>query len=230
MRVKKTLTSSTDLERFTVVATDGKAGKLREILFNDSTWKLQHAVVSLGDWAGERQVLLDVPLLHSPEYHDRVIRVSSNREQLAHLPDAQTELPVARRMDLRLRASLARDVRWPEEYIGTRLPSPDQAIASEQVSPHLRSTRILRGVQVVSSDGGVVGAIVSFLCDLEKAAIQFLVCRTNDKRLVLLEPFAVAHIDVAGRKLYVRIDSSTIQHMEELDPNHANVVEVAEEA
>ncbi len=48
----------TDLYGYTLQATDGELGKVKDVFFDDEKWTIRYLVVETGSWLNSRQVLI----------------------------------------------------------------------------------------------------------------------------------------------------------------------------
>ena len=54
------LRSIEDLEGFTVRATDGVIGRVKDFYFDDQSWVVRYAIVEMGSWFSSRKVLVSL--------------------------------------------------------------------------------------------------------------------------------------------------------------------------
>ncbi|MFD2162689.1 PRC-barrel domain-containing protein [Paradesertivirga mongoliensis] len=94
---------------FTMGATDGEIGKIKDFYFDDKTWKVRYLVVETGNWLVGRKVLLSPVALHNPDWQSKVLPVNLSRDQIKHSPDIDTERPVSRQQE----ADLHSHYSWP---------------------------------------------------------------------------------------------------------------------
>ena len=55
------------LKGYTVEASDGKIGVVRDFLFDDQSWKIRWLVLDAGSWLPRRKILLHPSALAAPE-------------------------------------------------------------------------------------------------------------------------------------------------------------------
>lgn len=94
---------------FTMGATDGEIGKVKDFYFDDKTWKVRYLVVETGNWLVGRKVLLSPVALQSIDWDSKVFPVNLTREQVKHSPDIDTDRPVSRQQE----ADLHSHYSWP---------------------------------------------------------------------------------------------------------------------
>jgi uncharacterized protein YrrD len=95
-----------------VVAKDGEAGSLDDVVFEGQRWSVRFVVVQTGTWRAGRKVLISPAAIDS-EVSERAVRVSMTREEVEHSPPRDAADP-----DLCRAASI----------IGYDLETPDGAI------------------------------------------------------------------------------------------------------
>jgi hypothetical protein len=60
------------IDGFAIEARDGRAGAVKDFLFDDESWAIRWLVVDTGDWPPGREVLLPVSALGQPNRKQRV--------------------------------------------------------------------------------------------------------------------------------------------------------------
>jgi hypothetical protein len=145
---------------------DGRAGTL----FDDQSWRVRYLVVSTERWFRGRQVLIEPKIVRSADWPDQRLSVVLTKEQVRQSPDADTDLPVARRKT----QEAARMLVWEAYWAGI----PDAA-AEVQGDQHLRSTKVLTGLHIHCVDG-LLGHVDDFIVDDETWRIRYLVVETRN--------------------------------------------------
>ncbi len=182
----------------------GIVGHVDEFYFDDRSWSVRYLVLDVGHWLKNRKVLISPVALRSIDLRDERIRTNATAEQIERSPDASTDLPVARALELQIHRHYGWGVTWPESFMGAH--DDPTAIDREKHDPHLRSTRVLTGTTIVSPTGDVVGTISDFLIDTKSWRIELVAAECDKFRAVLLDPASIQEIDVARR--VVRIDQT----------------------
>jgi hypothetical protein len=93
------LSTATELMKRRVRATDGEAGRIEDVLFDDERWGVRYLVVDTGDWLASRKVLLSPASGVRGEGGTDPIRVNLTRRRIEGSPDADTDKPVSRRYE-----------------------------------------------------------------------------------------------------------------------------------
>ena len=199
----KTLVFSKDLHGLSVCSDSGGIlGRIEELCFDDRSWIVRYLVVDVGRWLKNRKVLISPVALRGLDWRNDCIRVEATREQIEKSPDASTDLPVARALELRFQRDYGWGMMWPEAFIGSRNDSASDE--GRPYDPHLRSTKILAGATLVGGDSEALGNIGDFVVDPETWRIEFVAAEGNKFRTVLVVPSAIHEIDVTRRE--IRLD------------------------
>ena len=195
-----------------VVASDGVAGKVYDLLFDDQSWEVRNLVVETGGWWRSRDVLLGPAMIDHHDGANRRLVIRGTIQQLAEQRRAATFLPVARRRLLEASQIIAWEAYW------TRAVDLSGEIPGD---PHLRSTRILPGVRVAASDGKI-GHLADFLVDDQTWSIRYVGIDTRNwwpGRHVLIEPMWIESIDWDTRRARISMPRERIEHSPPYDPS-----------
>ena len=124
-------------------ATDDVIGSVKDLLFDDETWRIQYFVADTGNWLMERKVLISPQSAKTPDWDNKQIPVSLTRNQIENSPPIEEDQPISRRAQTRLGAYF----NWGVYWTGYPGPGPSgvpslQDISPEEdtsIDPHLRS-------------------------------------------------------------------------------------------
>ncbi|WP_207420607.1 PRC-barrel domain-containing protein [Desertivirga brevis] len=187
----KMLRSILSLRNFSIRATDGEIGKVKDFYFDDQTWTLRYLVVETGNWLMGRKVLISTSALHAPDWNNQTFPVDLTQDQVKHSPDIDTEKPVTREQE----ADLHSHYRWPWDRGGISflttgmvggVIAPDipfeERIAMEtnndetpEASPrHLRSFRQLVDFRIRTSEDQI-GELHDFLLNDSDWSIPYMI-------------------------------------------------------
>ena len=136
------LLSSDELHGYTLHATDGLVGHVKDLFVDDTNWSVRHLVVETGNWLASRRVLIPSAALLEHDAVESAIRVSITREQVRHSPDVDTDMPVSRQHETDLSGYYG----FPTWHEDARPCHHDR---------HLWSVRELDGYRVRSPEGDV---------------------------------------------------------------------------
>lgn len=194
-----------DLYGFSVNASDGLIGEVRDCFFDDQAWTIRFFVVETGQWLSGRKVLISPMSIHRCDGAARALSASLTREQVKASPDIDTSKPVSRQHEVEQFGYYGHPFYWGAGqtwggglppglsvagYGSLRLPTEPQAMADfvdaqakqhrdRGDDPHLRSCRAIEGYHIHATDGDI-GHIQSLLLDDEAWTIRYLVARTSD--------------------------------------------------
>lgn len=232
----------TDLYGYTLQATDGELGKVKDVFFDDEKWTIRYLVVETGSWLNSRQVLISPYSIAGIDEVDEAISVRLTQEQVKNSPDIDTHQPVSRQMEGDFSRYYGLGNYWlgPELWGAGTYPiirSPDEAGAGhvpgraeellQQTSAnpedfHLRSADNVKGHHIQGTDDEI-GHVEDFVFDDETWALRYFIVDTRNwwpgGRKVLLATHWVDRIDWAGSLVHVNLTHEQIQNSPEYDPD-----------
>jgi len=189
------LRTFSDVARYTIGATDGDLGSVRDVYFDDGTWTVRYLVVHAGDWFPGRRMLVSPISIRSSDPDRRTLRVALTMRQVESSPDINTAGPVSRQHEI----ELSRHYGYPYYWVGPHrwgaasypCPSPesppqpgpvDQEIparARQSGDQHLQNATALMG-HAVRTEEGEIGRVEDVLVDDKAWAIRYLVVDTKN--------------------------------------------------
>jgi uncharacterized protein YwbE len=233
------LRSAHDLHGFTLRATDGEIGHVRQFYFDDEQWAIRYLVVDTGGWLSGRRVLISPIALGETDWQAGWIAVHLTRRQVEQSPDIDTDQPVSRQQE----ASYHQYYRWPYYwggyglwgggmYPGMLLPlagsaagaaasgEPDRE-APPEGDPHLRSTGEVNGYGIRAADGEI-GRVTDFIVEDETWAIRYLAVDAGSwwsGKTVLIAPEWISGVSWDEDTVDVELKRETIKNGPEWHPN-----------
>lgn len=112
--------SLNNLVGFTMSATDGDLGEVKEFYFDDQTWTVRYLILETGNWLFGRKVLISTEALTGTEWSNKAVSVNLTKEQVKTSPDIDTDQPVYRQQDEKLFAHYPWNNYWFGSGIGYR--------------------------------------------------------------------------------------------------------------
>jgi uncharacterized protein YrrD len=232
------LRSTNDIHGYTVHATDGDIGKVKDFLLDEQTWTVRYLVVKTGNWLSERQVLITPMSFKGVRWDDKRFDVNLTRQQVKESPDISTDMPVSRQQEQDLLAFYNYPLYWEgteiwgtsvypmlHSYINHDLvKSSDEAhttptdrqIPQEEEpvveSPNLRSAREVSGYRVRARDEDI-GHVETLLIDDETWSIRYMVVDAKkwlSDRYALILPDTVNQISWTSREVSTDLPRETI--------------------
>jgi hypothetical protein len=222
------LNSINSLFGFRILATDGEAGRIRDVYIDDRQWTVRYLVVDTCKWLNEKSVLILPSAVTSMEQEPRAIKVNLTRAEVDLSPDMSTHKPVSRQLEARywpyasvwawgemsVIVPLETQVRLRQEENGLE----DQAGADA----HLRSGRMVRGYHIQATNDSI-GHVADFLYDEKTWAIRYLIADTRNwlpGKHVLISPQTVNDVDWGDREFRVSLTRRQIEQSPEYDADH----------
>ncbi len=87
---------------FSMGATDGEIGKVKEFYFDDLTWTVRYLIVETGNWLNGRKVLIAPQALLTPDWKNEIFPINLTKEKIKNSPDIDTEQTVSRQQEILL--------------------------------------------------------------------------------------------------------------------------------
>jgi hypothetical protein len=241
------LRNSKDLLNFSIRATDGEIGRVKDMYFDDDAWVLRYFVVETGSWLSSRKVLVSPIAVTEPHWQGQELAVSSSMQQIEDSPSIDASKPVSRQQEEQYSGYYNFPQYWGGQglwgegmYPYTVLPDaitnrPDwlerqredeAALSAERTrhrndDPHLRSCDAVQGYHVQATDGEI-GHIAGFLVDEVTWAIRFLIVDTSNwwgGNKVLIAPTWISGVHWNSETVSVELSRDAIQASPVLDPD-----------
>jgi uncharacterized protein YrrD len=183
-----------------VDASDGKLGKLSDLVFHDQTWDIQSLVLDAGTWLHSRRVTLPPDLIRHKNWADHRLLVEGlTRQQVLDSPGTQTHIPVGAPPNVEEATIVDWDVYWIDNMVHPWQVSDD---------PHLRNSREVAGYHIQATDGAL-GHVMDFVVTDEAWKVRFLLVDTRNwwpGMHVLIAPSQIEAI--VGEERVVRLSIS----------------------
>jgi sporulation protein YlmC with PRC-barrel domain len=228
-----------DLRGYTLGASDGEIGKVKEAYFEDDTWKVRYLVVETGRWLSGRTVLIPPAALIKGDWHNKSIAVNLTKEQIKNSPDIDTEKPVNRQQEIELYGHFGWPYYWGRGLwaggIGTTgmmmqdtmpLEEAIQEVSSTEggdskKNAHLRSTNNVDGYNIRAIDGEI-GDVYDFIFDDNTWKIDFIIVDTGKwlpGKKVLISPKWIRRIDWVTSSVVINVAVEKVKNSPVFDPH-----------
>lgn len=232
----------TELNGYSLLATDGELGKIKDVFFDDDKWTIRYLVVETGSWLNSRRVLISPYSVSQVNGADESIAVRLTQEQVRNSPDIDTHKPISRQMEGDYSRYYGLGNYWlgPELWgagaypiLGTdqgegmgRIPSRAEELLQETSDNpedyHLRSADNVKGYHIQGTDEEI-GHVQDLLFDDETWAMRYFVVDTRNwwpgGRKVLVATHWIDHLDWASSLVSVNLTQDQIRNSPELDPD-----------
>lgn len=233
------LRSMKDLENYSIAATDGEVGHVKDFYFDDDAWVIRYLVVETGSWLSSRMVLVSPISIHQSNWLERTLAVSISKEQIRSSPDIDTKKPVSRQNETAFLGYYDYPNYWGGMgmwgggmYPYATAPGDggfriDRVEREKQVEeklkierslhrnddPHLRSCQEVIGYHIHADDGDI-GHVESLLVDEETWAIRYMVVNTSNwwvGHKVVISPEWITDVDWSERTVSLDLTRDSVK-------------------
>jgi hypothetical protein len=198
---------------YSILATDGEAGKVHDVLFDEKIWSTTYLVASVGGLLVKKKVLLPPTTLGHPDLKTKEFRVNWSRRQVSSSHKLSARVPVAAGGN----PDAERRTRNPRPAQGrTGISECTEAVRAgtnqagqESDNPHLRSARDLLRCRIEAIDGDI-GRVGDLMTDDVSWEIRYVVIHTPGSlhhRKILISPLWIRSI--AWPEETVKVDFTT---------------------
>jgi len=236
-----------ELHDFSVGATDGGIGEIKDVYFDDERWVVRYVVVDTGRWLSGRKVLISPISVRDVDWDDGVVNVNLDQRQIRESPSIDTDKPVSRQHETHYYNYYGYPSYWeganlwglgayPMPWIGAagdvRQPSPhpsDHGATRERqrcverdaeaADSHLRSSNEVIGYEIMATDGPI-GNVENLVFDETSWAIRYFVVDTRKwlpGKHVLLSPAWIDSVSWPEHQLYVKVTRRAVETSPEYD-------------
>ena len=158
-----------------VIATDGKVGRVRNLLFDDHSWTIRYLVIAPGDWTKWRDLALALAVVEQFHWTYRSFKVHCTRDKVLDSPelDSRGWVALQRTADMREGSSVVD--RWLNSGFSeeSMMPhSPDHTVVA-MLSPRLRSAGELLDYRLWARDREI-GRLHRFFADENTWHLRYL--------------------------------------------------------
>jgi hypothetical protein len=225
------LRSMKDMEDYTIGATDGIIGRVRDYYFDDHDWVIRYLVVETGEAAPRHRVLISPISIGRPNWSEKILPVTLTKHQVGHSPDIDTEKPVSRQQEMGYLGYYGYGSYWgggglwgagfyPDmlqaglQRAGSSIAGHQTGVRRQHADPHLRSGNSVMRYYVHASDGDI-GHVEGFLVDENTWAIRYLIVNTSNWWLghqVIVAPEWIDNVNWAESMVYVDLTREAIKN------------------
>jgi len=196
-------------------ATDGDAGHVDDVLFDDRAWMVRYLVTDVGGWLASRPLLIPVAALGKIDRTQHKVAVNLTRDEVMHGPGLDADMPVRRQMALKYRDYAAWPVLWFE---GFYRPAETLSRHEHVGDPHLRSVGEIMGYHM-RAHNGEIGRVVDFLIDGQVWSLRDFVVEMGGRngKKVLVAPYSVAEVSWPMSTVFVDLHRDRISSLPAFD-------------
>lgn len=103
---------------FAIEATDGTIGTVRDVLFDDGSWKIRWFVIDTGTWLPGRKVLIHPSSIAAVDDDRRTLSVQLTKTQIRDSTDISDDQPVSRQLESSLHGYYGSTPHWGGSFYG----------------------------------------------------------------------------------------------------------------
>lgn len=232
-----------DLTGFSINATDGKIGAVKDCYFDDKQWVIRYFIVETGTWLGNRKVLLSPISIKYLNLEEKTIALSITMNQVKNSPQVDTHQPISQQYEIDYLSYYGYPAYWGNAGFWGAYASPamiasgsaasllqrndDLKIAdtfvAAQSAPndlHLRSCNDTIQYQVQALDGEL-GHLHGLLVDEDTWAVRYFIVSTGNWWLghqVLMAPSWIKEINWIDAKISVDMTRQQLKSAPIFDP------------
>jgi hypothetical protein len=242
------LRSMDDLKEYTIHATDGDVGHVKDLYFDDEGWAIRYFVVDTGGWLMGRKVLITPIAIGTPDWDKKTLPVGITMDQVKNSPAIDTEKPVSRQHENDYLGYYGYPIYWDgvglwgqDFYPGMMLSGqtgylkPSDSTIQDEVrrqaqskenelrqnaDSHLRSCREVIGYHILASDGEI-GHVSAMLVDDESWAIRYFIVDTSNwwgGKKVLIAPLWLEDVQWPNRQVSVNLTRQAVKDAAPYEP------------
>jgi hypothetical protein len=220
-----------ELRGYTVRATDGDAGEVQDLYFDDEDWTIRYVVASIGSWPFGRQGLIAPNALQSPHREQQVLPITLTRQQVKKSREAGLCKPVSHQQSEIVQCdewpaywppafppgssnlTMYPAIFWSSQEVAHRMKTEDASADNDSDDPHLRSTREVIGYHIQAKDGEI-GHVEDFFVSETDWPIMYMMVDTRNwlpGRHVVVELELVEEVNCPESKVHLKLTRGGIE-------------------
>ena len=198
------LRSMQDLEGYTVGATDGDVGEVKDFYFDDEAWVIRYLLVETGSWLSSRKVLISPRSIQQPEWASHNLPTGVDKQHIENSPPIDTDQPIYRHHEMQHLSYYGYSSYWSGTGPGA---------ANQDNDLRLRSCKAILGYHIKALDGEI-GHVESVLINEDTWAVQYLVINTSNWWLghcVVIAPEWIDEVSWHDKTISLDLDRAAIR-------------------
>jgi uncharacterized protein YrrD len=183
------LRTTGELIRYDAEATDGQIGSVKDLLFDDQSWKIRYLVIDTGSLLCHHKVLVDPRNVRDLKLPEETLVLDLSKRDVESSPGLQSSPPVSQQ-------------------------AGREPCSGETVDPHLRSSNEVGAYKVAASDAEM-GQVHGLVVETSTWTVRYLIVDTGEwlmGKLVLLRPHMIHSIDWSYHTMKAHVTSDAIRH------------------
>ncbi|WP_100657331.1 hypothetical protein [Alteromonas flava] len=229
-----------DIKRFTLAASDGDIGAIKDFLFDDRSWAVRYMHADTRKWLpmGEK-VLISPMSLRRIDSEEEKIHVLLSMQQVKDSPSIDEHQTVSREYEALLSEYFGYGFYWAGQDVWGEYAHPMDLAQSKRPSMkdfedgdkstiprnHLRSIKELQGYNIQAKDD-TFGLIYDLILDTDNWVVQYIVVDTHrllpGGKQVLINPQHIDSINWLEHNVSSHLSAENIEHCPEYKPEFLN--------
>lgn len=221
-----------ELKNYSIQATDGEKGKVKNFLFDEESWVIRYLEADMGNFFSKKKVLIPRMYLGEPQWDKKHFPVDLTVERIKKAPGLEFDLPVSRKYEKELLMHYGLHPYWPvtigtypgnESMLGYGYPFniPRKPIDEESVSTSLRSFNEVRGYFIHATDDQF-GHIEDLIIDDDNWQILYVIVDTKNlvpfSKKVMLPIELIEEISYLNKEAKINLPKEDIKDAPEYNP------------
>jgi sporulation protein YlmC with PRC-barrel domain len=227
------------LLEYSIKATDGIKGNVKDFLFDEDKWIIRYLEIDLGTWFKDKKVLIGRTFLNTPEWTYKVFPVNITKSDIEKAPKLEKHLPVSLKYEEIYNKYYNQENYWGFQSITNRIlypqrpiKSPKQELNEKKIDSNLRSYLELENYHVHSKDG-MFGHISDLIIDDEDWQIVYAIIDTGNwmpwnKKKVIIPINALIEISYVREEIRLNMNIEQIKNSPVYDESLAFVLNYEE--
>jgi len=184
--------STNELTSYKLQAEDGRAGSIKDVLFDDGRWTVRHFVVESGGLLSKHKVILDPMEALEPDTDERVLPVRLTKDEIKRHPIPESDPPLSHSTkragpDAMRSAGAGSMIGAGPTEVAFSGAGPAYESSYLDPDPSLRSVSDVQDYKLRSGTEEI-GKVTDFVLDPENWTVPFAVIQLADEHRQVLMP------------------------------------------
>lgn len=220
---------------FSIGATDGEIGEVKDFYFDDLSWTVRYLIVETGSWLNNRRVLISPQSLLTPDWENKIFPVNLTKDKIKNSPNIDTELTVSRQHEIEMYAYYPWTSYWGtglwgggmgvtgmmteagEPFLDAIKREKSKELENDAGDAHLRSTNKVTGYTIHATDGKI-GDVEDFIIDDSTWKMEFIEVDTGHwfpGKKVIISPRLIKEINADRSEAMLTISENAVKNSPE---------------
>src|SRR5512135_853615 len=213
------LRSVQSLHRCNILATDGIAGRVQDVIFDERTWSVLYWVIDTGTLLTRRLILQSREAIGKPDWTLEYLPVILSRQEVIGGASAAPDMPARRRYlneGLRFPAC---ECLWPPGWYYVPLTMSSLDNESDDAELHWGGKLLQSSGEIIRSavhaTDGEIGSVEDFLVDVDRWTIRYIILNTTFRTsagTTAVPVRLVSGVNAAERSVYLKASMGVIRY------------------